>query len=60
MLPAYWPVRKFDLIAAIPNVQNSITAHHLLLFQCIAIALQMFMSCVSFVIPLHSVILLSC
>ena len=44
MLPAYWPVCEFDLtlrvlfLVAAFNVLITITAYHLPLYQCVAIA----------------------
>ena len=55
-LPAFWPVCKFDLILATPNVPTNTTTNHLLLFNWIAIAFRMFILCVSFVVPLCSAI----
>jgi len=41
MLPAYWPVCKFDLILPVLylvvfNVLTTTTAYHLPLYQCVA------------------------
>jgi len=32
MLPAYWPVCKFDLISAIPSILTSVAARRLPIF----------------------------
>ena len=47
MLPAYWPVCKFDLIfpvlfLAAFNVLTTITAYHLPLYRCVANVLSLF------------------
>jgi len=52
MLPAHWFVCNFDLILVVPSVLTSITVRHLPLFQCTAIAFQLFMLSVSVIIPL--------
>jgi len=45
MLPAYWPVCKFDLILPVLflafNVLTTITAYHLPLYQCVAITFNL-------------------
>jgi len=57
-LPVYWPGCKFDLILVATSVLTSITAHYLPLFQCIAIAFQMIVLSISFIVLLSSVHLL--
>ena len=55
MLPAYWPVCKFDLILPVFlvafNVLTTITAYHLPLYQCVAIAFRILVLSVRFVVP---------
>ena len=56
MLPAYWPVCKFDLILPVLflaafTVLTTITAYHLSLYQCVAIALRIFVLSVRFIVP---------
>jgi len=58
MLPAYWywPVCKCDLILPVLflaafNVLTTITAYHLPLYQCVAIALQILVLFVRFIAP---------
>jgi len=55
-LLTHWPVCRFDLILVAPNVLTSITAPHLRLPQCIAIAFRMFVPSVSLVVLLCIVI----
>jgi len=61
-LSAYWPVCKFDLIlpALFPNllfflvafnVLTTITAYHLPLYQCVAIAFRIIVLSIRFIIP---------
>jgi len=55
-LPAYWPVRKFDLILPVIflvafNVLTPITAYHLPLYQCVAIAFWILVLSVRFIVP---------
>ena len=57
MLPAYWPVCKFDLtlrvlfLVAAFNVLITITAYHLPLYQCVAIAFWILVLSVRFIFP---------
>jgi len=56
MLPAYWLVYKFDLILpvifpAVFNVLTTITAYHLPLYQCVAIAFRILVLSVRFIVP---------
>jgi len=56
MLPAYWPVYKFDLILPVIfpaafNVLTTITAYHLPLYQCVAIAFRILVLSVRFIVP---------
>ena len=57
MLPAYWPVCEFDLIlrvlflVAAFTVLITITAYHLPLYQCVAIAFQILVLSVRFIFP---------
>jgi len=58
MLPAYWPVWKFDLIlpvlflAAFINVDHHhCLAYHLPLYQCVAIAFRILVHSVRFIVP---------
>ena len=56
MLPAYWPVCKFDLILPVLflaafNVVTTITAYHLPLYQCVAIAFRILVLSVRFIVP---------
>jgi len=57
MLPAYWPVCEFDLtlhvlfLVAAFNVLITITAYHLPLYQCVAIAFRILVLSVRFIFP---------
>jgi len=56
MLPAYWPVCKFDLILpalflAAVNELTTITAYHLPLNQCVATAFRILVLSVRFIVP---------
>ena len=55
MLPAYWPVCKFDLILPVLflafNVLTTITACHLPLYQCVAITFQILIVSARFIVP---------
>jgi len=57
MVPAYWPVCEFDLtlhvlfLVAAFNVLITITAHHLPLYQCVAIAFRILVLSVRFIVP---------
>jgi len=56
MLLAYWPVYKFDLILPVLflsafNVLTTITAYHLPLYQCVAIAFRILVLSVRFIVP---------
>jgi len=56
MLPAYWPVCEFDLILPVLflaafNVLITITAYHLPLYQCVAIAFRILVLSVRFIVP---------
>jgi len=56
MLPAYWPVCKFDLILPVLflaafNVLTTITAYHLPLYQCAAIAFRILVLSVRSIVP---------
>ena len=57
MLPAYWPVCNFDIIlpvlflVAAFNVLITITAYHLPLYQCVAIAIRILVLSVRFIFP---------
>ena len=50
-LPAYWFVRRLNLIFVVPSVLLSDTAPHLPLLQCIAIAFRMFRAFCKFCCP---------
>jgi len=57
MLSAYWPVCKFDLILPVLflaafNILTTTTAYHLPLYQCVAIAFQILVLSVGFIVPL--------
>jgi len=57
MLPAYWPVCKFDLILPVLflaafNVLTTITAYHLPLYQCVAIAFRILVLSVRLIVSL--------
>jgi len=56
MLAAYWPVWLFDLILPVLfiaafNVLITITAYHLPLYQCVAIAFRILVLSVRFIVP---------
>jgi len=56
MLPAYWPVCKFDLILPVLflaafDVLTTITAYHLPLYRCVAIAFRILVLSVRFIVP---------
>ena len=58
MLPAYWPVCKFDLtllrvlfLVAAFNVLITTTAYYLPLYQCVAIAFRILVLSVRFIFP---------
>ena len=56
MLLAYWLVCKFDLISPVLflaafNVLTTITAYHLPLYQCVAIAFRILVLSVRFIVP---------
>jgi len=57
MLVAYWPVCEFDLtlrvlfLEAAFNVLITITAYHLPLYQCVAIAFQILVLSARFIFP---------
>jgi len=55
MLPAYWPVCKFDLILPVLflaafNMLTIITAYHLLLHQCVPFAFRILVASVKFIV----------
>jgi len=57
MLLAYWPVCKFDLILPVVflaafNILTTISAYHLPLYQCAAIAFRIRVLSVRFIVPL--------
>ena len=58
MLPAYWPVCEFDLtlrvlfLVAAFNVLITITAYHLPLYQCVAIAFRILVLSVRLIVSL--------
>jgi len=61
MLPAYWPVCKFDLILTVLflpafNVLTTITAYHLPLYQCVATAFRILVLSVRFIVPSVTVV----
>jgi len=56
MLPAYWLVCNFHLILPVLflaafNVLTTITAYHLPLYQCVAIAFRILVLSVRFIVP---------
>jgi len=56
MLPAYWLVCKFDLILPVLllaafNILTTITAYHLPLYQCVAIAFRILVLSLRFIVP---------
>ena len=56
MLPAYWSVCKFDLILPVLflaafNVLTTITAYHLPLYQCVAMAFRILVLSARFIVP---------
>jgi len=57
-LPAYWPVCTFDLILPVPvlllvslYILTTITAYHLPLYQCVAIAFRILVLSVRSIVP---------
>jgi len=56
MLPAYWSVCTFDLILPVLflaafKILTTITAYHLPLYECVAIAFQILVLSVRFIVP---------